>query len=135
MKNQNLSANFFGAKCCSNEKLLLALWPCESFLFRKFLKKITKNVGFLDHLHLPMDGCQRLLCLLQTFSIEMCYPYALCTVAVEAIISHHLEPFKKNNNAQCTNNLWMPQIFQHEYHNHNTFLLYRPHVIRRFKPQ
>ncbi len=68
--------------------------PGKAF-FLENLKKITKNVGFLDHLHRPMDGFQRSLCLLQTFFIEMCYPYALCTVAVEAIISHHLEPFKK----------------------------------------
>jgi hypothetical protein len=100
MKNQNLSANFFCANFCSNEKLFLVLWPLwKVFFFWKILKKITINVGFLDRLHRPMDGCQCSLCLLQTFSIEMCYPYACCIVAVEAIISHHLTPSKKQ---QCT---------------------------------
>jgi hypothetical protein len=97
--------------------------PVKAFSLWGNFEKITKNEGFLDRLHNPMDGCQCSLCLLQTFSIEMCYPYARCTVAVEAIISHHLT-LSKNNNAQCTNNLWMLRIFQHEYHNHNTFLLY-----------
>ncbi len=76
-----------------------AMAPVKAFFLWKILKKITKNVGFLDCLHRHMDGCQCSLCLLQTFSIEMCYPYARCTVAVEAIISHHLKPFKKQ---QCT---------------------------------
>ncbi len=106
--------------------------PCESFFLWKILKKISKNVGFLDHLHRPMDGCHYACCRHFPLKCVILMPVAQKQWRPSYLITWNLS---KNNNAQCTNNLWMLQIFQHEYHNHNTFLLYQPHMIRRLKPQ